>query len=268
MKKVLLIGDIVGHEKIGLSAMIPILSNMECNVNNLLSSIVSNTFDYGISEMQDLTQYMYNTLKIWKKLNFKFDIIFIGLITSMDQVNIINELIEFNDNPLVINDPIMGDDGTLYHSLSEKVTEYTKAMVNSSNIIIPNLTEASIILGESFPEDITDEILRDWLTRLADSSKSVLITSVKICNSYYVYGIDNYNHKGKIFRVKYDLIPYKFAGTGDIFSALVTGKLANDEDLQSAVSYACDKISWILHSEKLNEGKVKSVEIEKYLKYI
>ena len=66
---------------------------------------------------------------------------------------------------------------------------------------------------------------------------------------------------------KYHL-EYKFAGTGDIFSALVTGKLANDEDLQSAVSYACDKISWILHSEKLNEGKVKSVEIEKYLKYI
>lgn len=268
MKKVLLIGDIVGHEKIGLSAMLPILSNMECNVNNLLTSIVSNTFDYGISEMQDLTGYMSRTLEIWKKLNFKFDIIFIGLITSMDQVKIINELIEFNDNPLVINDPIMGDDGSLYHGLSDKVTEYTKAMVNSSNIIIPNLTEASIILDEDFPENITDEVVMDWLDRLSHNNKSVLITSVKLNNKYYVYGIDNYNHKGKIFRVEYDLIPYKFAGTGDIFSALVTGKLANGEDLQSAVSYACDKISWILKSEKSNQGQVKSVEIEKYLKYI
>lgn len=268
MKKVLVIGDLVGHEKIGLSAVIPILSNMECDVNNLLTSLVSNTFDYGISEMADLTGYMEGTLAIWKKLNFKFDVIYIGLINSMRQVELIEDLIAFNNSPLVICDPIMGDDGALYMSLTDEVVNYTKRMVNSSNLIIPNLTEACLLLDKTYPEDMDEDFIICLIKDLSQSGKSVCVTSVKIGSKHYVYGIDNFQGESNIFKVEFDLIPHKFAGTGDIFSALVTGKLGQGSGLEDAVAYACSKISEILGKESVGKEEVKSVQIERYLKQL
>lgn len=268
MKKVLLIGDLVGYEKIAISAMIPILSNMDCNVNTLLTSVVSNNFNYGKSEVQDLTDFMRNSFELWKEYGFKFDIIFTGYLTSMEQVKIIEELIEFNDNPLVITDPIMGDHGELYNNVTEEVKKYTRAMVDSADIIIPNLTEAVYLLNKEYSDEYTEEDIYEILNELSNGEKSIIITSVHLDGKNYVYGIDNYKEKdNEIFRVEYEVVPFNFTGTGDIFSSLVLGKIAQDVDLKSAVKYACEKITEILTDEaKTNDSKEKSVHIEKYVK--
>lgn len=269
MKKVLLAGDLVGYEKIAISAMIPILSNMGCNVNTLLTSVVSNTFDYGKAEVVDLTDFMRGSLKIWKDLGFKFDMIFTGYLTSMDQVKIIEDLIEYSHNPIVVTDPIMGDDGVLYTGVDNRVKDYTKEMVDHSDIIVPNLTEARILLEEDQDTPYDESIIRSYLDRLSQGKKSVIITSVKLDSETYVYCKNYYDGEGEVFRVPYKLIPYKFAGTGDIFSAMIIGSLAQDKSLKGAISYACKKISSILEKEiSLGQFKVNSVHIENHLKEI
>lgn len=267
MKKVLLVGDIVGYEKIAISAMIPILSNMDCNVNTLLTCVVSNNFSMGISELADLTEYMRRTLEVWKKLEVKFDIIFTGYLTSDEQVEIIKDLIDYNGNPLVVTDPIMGDDGELYSGVGQEVTSYTRQMIEYADIIIPNITEAAILLEEDMPEIMDEATVESWLRALSETGRSVIITSVAIGDKSYVYGIDKHDKDGQIFRQEYDLIPYRFTGTGDIFSSLVLGKLANDKSLQDAVAYACEKISEILKEEAKDQDREhRSVSIERYIK--
>lgn len=267
MKKVLLAGDLVGYEKIAISAMIPILSNMGMNVNTLLTSVISNTFDYGKAEVIDLTDFMRGSLEIWKDLGFKFDIVFTGYLTSMDQVKIIEDLIEYSDKPLVITDPIMGDDGVLYMGVDDRVKDYTKEMVDHSDIIIPNLTEARILLNEDQDAPYDEKLIESYLDRLSEAKRSVIITSVKLESETFVYCKNYYDCEGEIFRIPYKLIPYKFAGTGDMFSAMVLGRLGQGESLEGAISYACKKISSILEKE-ISQGpsKVNSVHIENHLK--
>ena len=74
----LLINDIAGYGKVALSAMLPILSYKGFNLYNLPTAIVSNTLNYEKFRIEDTTEYIEETLKIWKELNFSFDVISTG----------------------------------------------------------------------------------------------------------------------------------------------------------------------------------------------
>lgn len=76
--KILLINDLAGYGKVALSAMLPVLSHMKYEIFSLPTAIVSNTLDYGKFNILDTTEYMKNTLDVWKQLNFEFDAISTG----------------------------------------------------------------------------------------------------------------------------------------------------------------------------------------------
>lgn len=269
MKKVLLIGDIVSHGKIAISTMIPILSKMKLNISNLPTSIVSNTFDYKVAELYDLTDYMEKTIDIWKDLNFRFDVIVTGFITNEKQVHLIDKLVAYHDvKPLIITDPIMGDDGELYHGLPEELVDHMKEMITHSDIIVPNITEAALLLDEKPSKTISEETALEWLKRFRDMGlKSAVLTSVMVDGEYYVYGLNMGSPEP--FRIKYEVIPYKFAGTGDIFASFLTGKVANGYTVEEAARYSATKLSEILKMESINsEDDVRDVQIERYLDLI
>ena len=112
-KKVLLINDLAGYGKVALSAMLPVLSYLKYETYNLPTAIVSNTLDYGKFDILDTTQYMKNTLGVWKALDFQFDAISTGFIVSKEQTQMITEFCIENaaKDVTVFTDPIMGDDG-------------------------------------------------------------------------------------------------------------------------------------------------------------
>ena len=83
--KVLLINDIAGYGKVALSAMLPILSYKGFNLYNLPTAIVSNTLNYEKFRIEDTTEYIEETLKIWKELNFSFDVISTGFIFTKNK---------------------------------------------------------------------------------------------------------------------------------------------------------------------------------------
>lgn len=68
--QILLINDMAGYGKVALSVMIPVLSHLKFETFNLPTALVSNTLDYGQFDILDTTEYMENTLLVWKKLMF------------------------------------------------------------------------------------------------------------------------------------------------------------------------------------------------------
>ena len=66
--QILLINDMAGYGKVALSVMIPVLSHLRFETFNLPTALVSNTLDYGQFDILDTTEYMENTLLVWKKL--------------------------------------------------------------------------------------------------------------------------------------------------------------------------------------------------------
>jgi len=273
-KDILLINDLPGVGKVALSAMMPIVSSMGFRVHNLPTAIVSNTLDYGLFEIHDMTEYMKKTIEIWKKLEFKFDCICTGFINSDGQIGLIEKIIRDNkeNNPIIMVDPIMGDDGSLYLGLSENVVSNMRKMCSLADIVTPNFTEASFILyDEMKKEELNESEIREYIDEFRKlGSKSVVITSVKNTESQK-YSIEGYSHiEDEYFSVPYDYIDVRFPGTGDAFSGVMIGKvLLEGSTLKEACKIASDFVRKAMEKdEKIVIDKRKGMNIEDNLQFL
>ncbi len=268
---ILLVSDFVGVGKAALSMMIPILNTMEANVSYLPTAIISNNFDYGKAVIEDLTNYMKDTKEIWKELDFQFDIIATGIILNITQVEVIKEIIQYHDKrPLIISDPIMGDDGELYKGLSKELIEASRLMALEADIIIPNLTEFCLIVGRDYPAPgkLDHAQLVSWLEKARRKGvKSVIITSVHMGDEYYVYG---YSENEDIFRVKIDYVPIRVGGAGDAFASLIIGKYVQEGNLKKSIEYATKILTSIIRKEHEEgvKGRVSEIKIQNHLQEI
>ena len=269
--KVLLISDFVGVGKVALSAMIPILNTMEANVSYLPTAVISNNFSYGKAVVKELTEFMGENKNIWKELDFQFDVIYTGIIMNTAQVDIIKEIIAYHDKkPLIISDPIMGDDGELYPGLSEDLIEASRLMALEADIIIPNLTEFSLVVGREYPDSdkLEHSRLVAWLEKARGRGvKSAIITSVNMGGEYYVYG---YSEKEDIFRVKVDYVPVRVGGAGDVFASLVIGRYTKGNNLEKSVEYAARILTDIIKKEhsKIGLEQVREIKVQNHLQDI
>lgn len=252
MTDILLISDLAGVGKVALSAMTPILTQKESNLCFLPTAVVSNNFDYGEAIVHDLTQFMDESVEIWAKHQFQFDVMTTGFLMSKRQVEIIERLIKQQEHrPFIISDPIMGDDGSLYPGLSNDLVEGMRAITPFADLMLPNLTEAALIVGEEKAYHNIDEArVKRWIDRLREKgAKSIVITSVELKGEHFIYG---YSEKARdYFRVKYRMIPMQFGGTGDIFSALMTAEIVKNRNdtLENMVKRSAETISEILEVE-------------------
>lgn len=81
-KQILLVNDMAGHSKVGMGAMVPVLSYFGFPTFNLPTALVSNTFDYGKFNVLDTTEYIRGTLDVWHELGFCYDAVCTGCMFS------------------------------------------------------------------------------------------------------------------------------------------------------------------------------------------
>lgn len=172
--------------------MIPILSSININVTNLPTALVSNSFDYGKFAFADLSDYFQETVKVWKELKPQFNYIVTGFFTSKMQIDCIKLIIGFqNEKPTVICDPILGDNGKFYNSNYNKNLEIMKKMIPISDILLPNTTEITFLLGEKYKVKLNDETAKKWFQQIQNiGAKSIIITNMNIDNLHCVLGFD------------------------------------------------------------------------------
>lgn len=270
-RNILLINDMPGYGKVALSAMFPILANMGYTVYNLPTALVSNTLDYGKFEIMETTDYMKNTIDVWEQLGFSFGCISTGFIVSEEQVKLITDYISKqkakHPELYVVVDPIMGDDGALYNGVDKKVVSYMRELISKADVIIPNFTEAAF-LADCYTEQksLTQDEMWSLMKKLQMKVEgSVVITSIieSETNQYMVCGYDK--KEEKYFTLPYHYIPVRFPGTGDIFSAVMTGKILDGMPLMEAVKAAMDSVEILIKANRDNEDKYKGIPIEECL---
>ncbi len=271
-KKVLLINDLAGYGKVALSAMLPVLSYLKYETYNLPTAIVSNTLDYGKFDILDTTQYMKNTLRVWKELDFRFDAISTGFIVSQEQTQMVTDFCRENaeKSVTVFTDPIMGDDGKLYNGMSEETVELMRKLVSVADYIVPNYTEACYLTGTAYEaEGVSEEAYHKMIDALRIlGAKSVVITSavVKDADKKSVVGYDH--NEGKYFRIDFEEIPVRFPGTGDIFSAVFMAKILAGENLHNATQKAMDAVRTMIAENAENVDKFKGIPLETCLEVL
>ena len=267
MKQILLINDVVGYGKVGMGAMLPILSYLGIPTYSLPTALVSNTLNYGKFNIQDTTEYIKGTLPVWKELGFSFDAICTGLMFSEEQAKLVASYCEEQgkNGTIVFVDPILGDGGQLYNGVTERQVELMREMVSVADLTFPNYTEACYLTGTRIKSgSISWEEAGDLLDKLRDmGSKSALITSCKIDGHNSVAGYNHFNDN--YFHLDYHEIPGLFLGTGHIFAAVLIGRLLNGEPLKGSTRQAMDTVFRMIDRYSDTDDKNRGIPVEKCL---
>ena len=276
-KRIVLFNDLPGYGKVALAAMVPLFSRMGHFLYQVPTAVVSNTLDFGKFRIQDMTDYMRDTIKVWDELGFDPDCICTGFVLSEEQVELIgdyirsrkprmNEIQNVDNGRLVMVDPIMADGGKLYNGIGMERVAAMRKLVSYSDVMVPNMTEAGFLTGicpgreRASAAELRE--LVDGLHKL--SGKSVVITSAQDSETdeHLVCG---YDHKsGQYFRVPFTFLPVRVAGSGDIFSTVMTGKLLNGESLEAAVQEAVRVLTALIRGNQSHLDEYKGILIERY----
>ena len=276
-KRIVLFNDLPGYGKVALAAMVPLFSRMGHFPYQVPTAVVSNTLDFGKFRIQDMTDYMRDTIKVWDELGFDPDCICTGFVLSEEQVELIGDYIrsrkprmdetqKVDNGCLVMVDPIMADGGKLYNGIGMERVAAMRKLVSYSDVMVPNMTEAGFLAGicpgreRASAAELRE--LVDGLHKL--SGKSVVITSAQDSETdeHLVCG---YDHKsGQYFRVPFTFLPVRVAGSGDIFSTVMTGKLLNGESLEAAVREAVRVLTTLIRENQSHLDEYKGILIERY----
>ena len=276
-KRIVLFNDLPGYGKVALAAMVPLFSRMGHFPYQVPTAVVSNTLDFGKFRIQDMTDYMRDTIKVWDELGFDPDCICTGFVLSEEQVELIRDYIRsrkprideiqnVDNGRLVMVDPIMADGGKLYNGIGMERVAAMRKLVSYSDVMVPNMTEAGFLTGicpgreRASAAELRE--LVDGLHKL--SGKSVVITSAhdSETDEHLVCG---YDHKsGQYFRVPFTFLPVRVAGSGDIFSTVMTGKLLNGESLEAAVREAVRVLTTLIRENQSHLDEYKGILIERY----
>lgn len=276
-KRIVLFNDLPGYGKVALAAMVPLFSRMGHFPYQVPTAVVSNTLDFGKFRIQDMTDYMRDTIKVWDELGFDPDCICTGFVLSEEQVELIGDYIrsrkprldetqKVDNGCLVMVDPIMADGGKLYNGIDMERVAAMRKLVSYSDVMVPNMTEAGFLTGICpGRERATAAELRELVDGLHKlSGKSVVITSAQDSETeeHLVCG---YDHKsGQYFRVPFTFLPVRVAGSGDIFSTVMTGKLLNGESLEAAVREAVRVLTALIRENQSHLEEYKGILIERY----
>lgn len=252
MKQILLVNDIAGYGKVGMTAMLPVLSYMGIPAFCLPTALVSNTLDYGEFTQMDTTSYMQQVFPIWHHLGFHFDVICTGLMFSSEQSMLVEAYCreQAQRGCTIFVDPVMGDGGRLYNGIDQHHVALMRRMVSVAHLAKPNYTEACYLAGVPCR---TESISRETACRLLDSllligARSAIITSCIIDGKNEVCGYDADTQQ--YFFHEYEEIPGLFHGTGDIFSAVLIGRLLGaGDDLSAATRRAMDVVRQMIERQ-------------------
>ncbi|MDO5145807.1 MAG: pyridoxamine kinase [Eubacteriales bacterium] len=264
--QVLLISDMAGYGKVALSAMIPVLSHLKFETFNLPTALVSNTLDYGCFEILDTTEYMKNSIQVWKKLSFSFDAICTGFIVSEQQSSLVYEYCkeQRETGTLIFVDPIMGDDGKRYNGLTDQAVTYMRRLCSIADVIVPNITEACFLSEYAVKSTYSEEEVEAIANRLHEmGAKAVVITSANVNGKMFTV-VKNSMKEPCVF-IPYEEIPVRFPGTGDIFVSIVMGYYMKSGQLSESVKIAMRQLEKLIRANKDNRDKYKGIPVEQFL---
>lgn len=240
VKRVAAIHDLSGFGRSSLSVIIPILSTMGVQVCSLPTAVLStHTGGFEGYSFVDLTDTMEGFIKHWEDIGIEFDCIYSGFLGSPKQINIISQFIDkFKGNdPLVVIDPVMGDNGRLYDTMNLDMVDNMRRLIEKASIITPNFTEAAFLLNKSFKAQLDQEEIKEWLRNLSEMGpKVVIITSVPDTSKNKNTSVIAYNREdGHYWKVSCQYIPAHFPGTGDAFTSVIVGSLLQGDSLPIAL---------------------------------
>ena len=245
MKRVLTVQDISCVGRCSLTVALPILSALGLETAILPTAVLSTHTQFQGFTFRDLTSDLDDILAHWKKEEFDFDMVYTGYLGSKEQIDIVVSLFEHykKSGSLLIADPAMADNGKLYTGFDMEFVKEMRRVCAASDMILPNMTEASMMLGIDYRPDGYDEAyIKDVLKRLCDmGTRTAVLTGVSFHESEL--GAMAYDSENDTFHSYFtEKLPVNFHGTGDCFASAVAGGITRGLGLDGSLKLSADFI--------------------------
>ena len=245
MKKAVTIQDISCVGKCSLTVALPILSAAMVETAVMPTALLSTHTGFSGFFFRDLTEDMEPISSHWKKEGFSFDAIYTGYLGSHQQVDIVSSFIDQykKEDTIVVVDPAMADNGKMYSGFDMSFAGHMARLCRKSDFILPNITEASFLLGEDYVSSPLEKKKAEGILKGLSSLSggSVVLKGIriegeegKIANAYLEKG------KDEALWYFHSVINESFAGTGDVYASAFTASLLRGKDPGEAFSIAAD----------------------------
>lgn len=276
--KIAVINSFAGYGRCSTTEALPIISAMKVQACPVPTSIFSNHTGFSTHYSVDFTDQMADYFEQWNALDLVFDGIYCGFLGKKEQIPIVSDFIRSQKEKgcsMVLVDPVMGDHGKAYKTISEDHCRELTKLVRLADIITPNITEACLLTGIPYKDRWSEDGLRrlcKGLHRLGPDKIAVTglhCLSEKNGDGSYLNFTSIRKAFGKIFETEGITMPSAGPsrhGTGDIFASIVAADAVLGKDFPSSVKKAADFISTCIRaSQELNIPECEGVCFENFL---
>jgi len=271
------INSFAGFGKISITAALPILSVMQVHACPLPTSVLSSHLAYSPCYKTDFTKHMQGYLYAWRDIGLAFDGLYVGYVSNPAQLDIIRDLLDhpigqdimpgqhlLKPNAKIIIDPVMGDHGKAYSTVTPAQIEKMKQLVKKAHLITPNLTEICMLTDVSYHSDSwsDNELAKMCAVLDPQCGMQIVITGIHAGSDFCNYLWD----KGLTSSI---IIPSAGAsrpGTGDMFASILSANALKGKPFALSVQQAADFIAaCISDSEAANTPIKEGVLFEQNL---
>lgn len=241
MKRIVTIQDISCFGKCSSTVALPLISAMGVEAAVIPTAVLStHTGGFTGYTFRDLTADIPKIAQHWKSLQLEFDGIYTGYLGSREQIQIVSNFFDqfHSSNTKIVVDPVMGDFGKFYAGFTMDFVAEMRQLCQKADVIVPNLTEVSLLLGIPYPENYTEADVHNMLRQLtALGCSSAVITGIQYDDTNH--GAVAYDSKSDHFYQTFrNHVPEPMHGTGDIFASVLSGALIRGASLEQALSIA------------------------------
>ena len=273
VKRVAAIHDLAGIGRCSLTVITPVISAMGIQCCPVPTAILStHTGGYTGFSFLDMTEELKRYIRHWKELNERFDAIYTGFLGSAEQISLVDNFItDFNhDECLLMVDPVLGDNGKAYATCDAVLCGKMYELAKRADILVPNLTEAAILLGEDYSSAPSDEEgLENWLRRLSDlGPKQIVLTGLNEGKDKLKVAIFD-KSVGSAEFLYGTKVGGDYPGTGDIFASVLLGGLLNGGTLSECTRKSMDFVhDSVKFTYEAGTTPREGILVEPMLKYL
>lgn len=272
VKRVAAVNDLSGFGRCSLTVAIPVLSAMGFQVCPLPTALLSAHTGYPGAYVRSFTEDMEAYLRHWDALGLHFDGVYTGFLGDERQIAYLEPFVaeqKRQGTPILV-DPAMADHGKLYATCTPELARQMRGLVALADVITPNLTEACLLTDS--PLDLLTASPSERLEEAGEIGRRLLALG---CGAAVITGIAGgsgtvgnlvVERDKEAYFVPSALVERGYAGTGDVFSSVLCGKLLRGLSLEKAVRDTTDFVYTVAaHTLTQDTPEQDGIEFEPFL---
>ena len=169
MKRIASIQDISCLGRCSLTVALPVISALGVECAIVPTAVLSAHTAFPGFVSRDLSDQLTAIAAHWRSQHVHFDALYTGYIASAEQVRQVLDFFDAVRSPdtMIFVDPAMADHGKLYTGFGPDFPSVMAQVVAQADVAIPNLTEACLLTGTPYREEMDEPFVRELLRGVA-----------------------------------------------------------------------------------------------------